>query len=87
MKIEIIRTVIFSAIYNESENIDGLIINKVKFFSNSDKLVFDDNSLDRTSMILVKSAKSQKSLNVLHRDRKLGVGATHQHAMRLTINI
>lgn len=75
------KTLIFTATYNESENI-ALLCNQVLSLDSSyDMLVVDDNSPDGTGRILDELAAKNSRLKVNHRSGKLGLGSAHEWAM------
>ena len=71
------KTLIFTATYNESENIEKLV--ETIFIKNEviDLLVIDDNSPDKTFEILEKISKTNDNLIVVKRERKLGLNTAH----------
>jgi dolichol-phosphate mannosyltransferase len=75
------RTLIFTATYNESENIRPLCSRILALDSGYDMLVVDDNSPDGTGRILDELAAENSRLTVVHRSGKLGLGSAHELAM------
>lgn len=75
-----IKTLIFSATYNERDNIKELVekINENKF--DLDILIIDDNSPDNTKEILVELKKKNINLNFIIREEKLGLDTAHKYA-------
>ncbi|MFT5395660.1 MAG: dolichol-phosphate mannosyltransferase [Gammaproteobacteria bacterium] len=72
--------------YNEAGNLPQLISNlKVQNLACS-FLVVDDNSPDGTGNLAAELAKSDPTIEVLHRAGKLGLGTAHQYAMRYAID-
>ena len=71
------KTLIFTATYNESENIEKLV--ETIFIKNEevDLLVIDDNSPDKTFEILEKISKKNENLIVVKREKKLGLNTAH----------
>ncbi len=80
-----IKTLIFSATYNERENIKELIkkINESKF--NLDIFIIDDNSPDNTKEILEELKKNYSNLKFLIRKEKLGLDSAHKYAYNYAI--
>jgi len=70
---------IFTATYNESENIKKLIIN-INKNNNIDILVIDDSSPDQTFKILVKLKKKYRNIKLIKRKKKLGLDTAHKYA-------
>ena len=72
------KTLVFTATYNEKNNIKILIkkINKIK--NKVDILVIDDNSPDGTGKELLLYKKKIKNLNLIIRNRKLGLDTAHK---------
>ena len=80
-----IKTLIFSATYNERDNIKELIekINESKF--DLDIFIIDDNSPDNTKEILEKLKKNNSNLKFLIRREKLGLDTAHKYAYNYAI--
>jgi len=74
------KTLIFTATYNEKENIKNLIQNLNELSLDIDILVIDDNSPDKTWEILKKLEKEIKNLKVIIRDNKSGLDTAHKLA-------
>ncbi len=74
------KTLIFTATYNEKENIKHLIENINKLNLDIDILVIDDNSPDKTWKILQKLEKEIKNLKVIIRNSKCGLDTAHKLA-------
>jgi len=71
------KTLIIIPTYNEKENIERLI-KKIRSLSvPADILVVDDNSPDGTGEIVKRLAKSDKSIHLLHREEKAGLGKAY----------
>ena len=79
------KTLIFTATYNEKDNIKILInkINKLKV--NADILVIDDNSPDKTWKILKEIEKNNTNLKVIIRKNKLGLDTAHKLAYNFAV--
>ena len=80
-----IKTLIFSATYNERDNIKELIekINESNF--DLDIFIIDDNSPDSTKEILEDLKKDNSNLRFLIREGKLGLDTAHKHAYNYAI--
>ncbi len=74
------KTLIFTATYNEKDNIKKLIekINSINI--DFDLLIIDDNSPDKTWEILKELEKKNKNLKVIVRDNKSGLDTAHKKA-------
>ena len=72
------RTLIFTATYNESENIENFL-NKIESLNlNADILIVDDNSPDNTWKIIENFNK--KKIILIKREKKLGLDSAHRIA-------
>ena len=80
------KTLIFSATYNEKDNIKELIYQINLFKENLDILIIDDNSPDQTGEILVKLKSTYNNLISIHRDQKLGLDTAHKFAYQYAID-
>ena len=74
------KTLIFTATYNEKENIKKLIENLNSLNLNIDILVIDDNSPDKTWEILQNLEKEMKNLKLILRNNKSGLDTAHKLA-------
>ena len=80
------KVLIFTATYNEAENIDNLI-NSIKHYAlGSHILIIDDNSPDGTSSIVQKKILSNKNIFLITRKGKLGLDTAHKEAYEFAIN-
>ena len=77
---------IFTATYNESENIASLCHHVLGLNPGYDMLVIDDHSPDGTGRILDELAATHPRLKVVHRPGKLGLGSAHEWAMEYAEN-
>ena len=74
------KNLIFTATYNEKDNIKELI-ERIKIYSlGSDILVIDDNSPDGTSKILNELKNENSNLEFIIRENKLGLDTAHKYA-------
>jgi len=74
------KTLVFTATYNEVQNIKKLISLIYKNFPKTDILVIDDNSPDLTYKLLKKLKKKYKNLKIKLRDKKYGLDSAHKFA-------
>ena len=74
------KNLIFSATYNEKDNIKVLIEKISKYSLNSDIFIIDDNSPDGTSNILHELKRKNSNLQFLIREGKLGLDTAHKYA-------
>ena len=68
---------IFIPTYNEADNVEQLVHEIFAQQINIDLLFIDDNSPDGTGQILEQLSKSKSSIQVLHREKKSGIGSAH----------
>ena len=80
------KTLIFTATYNEKENIEKLIYNINKLNKDIDILVIDDNSPDKTWEILQQLEKNLPNLKVIIRIGKSGLDTAHKLAYEYAKN-
>ena len=76
------KTLIFTATYNEVENIKNLVDQVFKNSPDVNLLVVDDNSPDKTFELLKKLKKKNKKLIIKKRPKKLGLDTAHKYAFR-----
>ena len=79
------KILIFTATYNESDNITSLIKDINSYAPGADILVVDDASPDGTGQILDDLTQEFPQLQVAHRPRKAGLGSAHMLAMKRAI--
>ena len=79
------KTLIFSATYNERDNINELIKKINKYSKILDILIIDDNSPDKTGDNLKKLKKKNKNLNYIFRKKKLGLDSAHKIAYQYAL--
>jgi dolichol-phosphate mannosyltransferase len=79
------RTLIFTATYNELENIKDLLDDIWGVMPDTDVLIVDDNSPDGTGALLDTIAADGPFLKIVHRPGKLGLGTAHHLAMIFAI--
>jgi len=74
------KILIFTATYNEIDNIKKLIVLINKYMPKADILVVDDKSPDLTYKLLIKLKKKYKRLTVKLRNKKSGLDTAHKFA-------
>ena len=72
-----LKTLIFTATYNEKDNIRALVGDLLQAVPHADVLVVDDGSPDGTGRMLDEMKHAQSRLKVIHRSGKLGLGTAH----------
>ena len=80
------KTLIFTATYNEKENIKKLLENLNHLKIDIDILVIDDNSPDNTWEILQELEKKSNNLKVIVRKDKSGLDTAHKLAFEYARN-
>ena len=63
--------------YNEADNVEKMTIKLLEYKDLFDILFIDDNSPDGTGEILKNLSSKYKNINILHRDKKEGIGSAH----------
>ena len=79
------RILVFSATYNEIENIRELISGIQKKLPNTSILIIDDNSPDRTQEVITELKKKNKNLYLIEREKKMGLDTAHKTAFNYAI--
>ena len=74
------KILIFSATYNEAENINIFLENIIKLNINLDLLIVDDNSPDRTWEIVSEYKKKNENIILIKREYKKGLDTAHKLA-------
>ena len=74
------RILVFTACYNEKRNIKELIEKILKNLSHADILIVDDNSPDQTSLVVKEMMKKFQQINLIVREKKLGLDTAHKLA-------
>ena len=74
------KILIFTATFNEKDNIELLIQSILNNSPNSDILIIDDNSPDNTSEKIKELQKKFKNIFLIIRDSKLGLDSAHKTA-------
>ena len=80
------KILIFSATYNEAKNITLLIKAIEELDLNTDILIIDDNSPDKTWKIVQDYSKNKKNIYLIIRDKKMGLDTAHKLAYEYSIN-
>ena len=81
-----LRVLVFTATYNEKDNVEAYCRDVLGLPGHYDLLIVDDNSPDGTGPILDGLAVSQPRLNLIHRAEKLGLGSAHKLAFAYAID-
>ena len=71
------KTLIFTATYNESKNIEELIDQIFQLKNNLNLLIIDDNSPDKTYKIIEKLSLKYPNITLIKREKKLGLNTAH----------
>ncbi len=79
------KVLVFTATYNEADNIRALVEAVLSSLPQSDLLVVDDNSPDGTGTLLDQLRATTPRLHVLHRPRKNGLGTAHKIAIKYAL--
>ena len=79
------KILVFTACYNEAENIEKLIKDINKFLPSSSILIIDDNSPDKTKEKIIELKREISQINLIVRDRKMGLDTAHKLAYDYSI--
>ena len=74
------NVLVITPTYNEAKNIEKFIENIQKL--NLDLLIIDDNSPDGTADIVKKFSSNFNSINLIVRDKKLGLGSAYRKGFK-----
>ena len=74
------RILVFTASYNEKENIKKLILGIKDYLPEASILIIDDNSPDQTKEIIKELKKNISQLELIIREKKLGLDSAHRQA-------
>ena len=74
------NVLVITPTYNEAKNIEKFIENIQKL--NLDLLIIDDNSPDGTADIVKKFSSNSNSINLIVRDKKLGLGSAYRKGFK-----
>ena len=80
------KILVFTATYNEKENIKKLITLIFKHCSNANVLIVDDNSPDKTAEEIELLKNEYKNISLLKRDSKLGLDTAHKFAYKYALD-
>ena len=78
------KTLIFTATYNEAENIEEFLNLTLKLHE-VDILIIDDDSPDETSKIIKKYQSNYKNLFLIKRSGKLGLDTAHKEGYKFAL--
>jgi dolichol-phosphate mannosyltransferase len=76
------KTLIFTATYNERDNIKTLVEKIIELKEDLDLLIIDDKSPDGTGKVLKDLQLHNKNLSIIIRERKLGLDTAHKLAFK-----
>jgi len=79
------KILVFTATYNEADNVKKLAEKVFRNMPAADLLVIDDNSPDGTGKVLDDMAAKNNQIHVIHRPAKLGLGSAHRLAMKYAV--
>ena len=79
------KTLIFTATFNESKNIEELISKIFDLNKNVDLLIVDDNSPDKTYEIIEGLATKNKNIFLKKREKKDGLNTAHTYGYDFAI--
>ena len=79
------KILIFSATYNEAENIENFLSSIEELNLALDILLIDDNSPDGTWKIIQEYSKSKKNIHLIVRNKKEGLDTAHKIAYEYSI--
>ena len=74
------KILVFTATYNEKDNIEKLIYSITQNCSDADILIIDDNSPDKTYETIQEIQKQFKNIFLIKRHSKLGLDIAHKKA-------
>ena len=77
-------TLIFTATYNEAQNISNFIDSIYKLNIKADILIIDDNSPDKTWEIVKKYSTVNENLHLIIRKKKEGLDTAHKFAYKFS---
>ena len=80
-----LKILVFTATYNEINNVEELIINIKKNCNTADILIIDDNSPDGTGILLKKLENDDDKLKIIIREKKLGLDTAHKAAYQFAL--
>tara|TARA_B100000029_G_scaffold477700_1_gene523028 strand:- start:1268 stop:1981 length:714 start_codon:yes stop_codon:yes gene_type:complete len=80
------RILVFTACYNEKENVKDLIIGIKNYLPKSSILIIDDNSPDNTKNEIKNLQESISDIHLIVREKKLGLDTAHKFAYEYAIS-
>ena len=80
-----INTLIFTATYNEAENIIDYLKKVEQLNLNADILIIDDNSPDKTWKIIEDYSINKKNIHLIIREKKEGLDTAHKMAYEYSV--
>ena len=80
------KILVFTATYNEKENIELLVDKIIKTSPNVDILIIDDNSPDNTAEKVIQLKKKYNNITLITRDSKKGLDTAHKKAYSYAVN-
>jgi dolichol-phosphate mannosyltransferase len=80
------RILVFTATYNEKDNVPKLCAEILALPGHYDLLIVDDGSPDGTGQILDGISSENPRLKVIHRAGKLGLGSAHKRAIQYAMD-
>ena len=81
------KLLIFTATYNEAENIKNLIYKIRKYNPTAHILIIDDNSPDGPGKIVKNIFNNKKNLKLITRTKKKGLDSAHKLAYKFALKI
>lgn len=78
------KLLIFSATYNEIDNISVFIDKFIKLNLDADLLIIDDNSPDKTWKKIKQYQRKYKNIKLIVRKKKSGLNTAHQLAFKIS---
>ena len=79
------KILIFTATFNESENIKNLLVSINKLDLELDILIIDDNSPDKTFEVIKQHALEKNNIKLIVRNKKEGLDTAHKFAFKYSI--
>ena len=77
------KILIFTATYNEKDNIKIFLNKYIKLRLKAELLIIDDNSPDKTSQVIKQYQKKNKYIKLIIRKKKEGLNTAHQLAFEI----
>ncbi|MBN2789045.1 MAG: polyprenol monophosphomannose synthase [Candidatus Delongbacteria bacterium] len=80
------KAIVIIPTYNEIENVGKMINTVLDLDDNIDILIVDDNSPDKTGEFVKTNYGSEKRVNLIEREGKLGLGTAYIEGFRFALN-